>query len=153
MKKLLSRTKSVHHGLHFDVKIKFTLLFLLSVFFASYANSSYSQQTKATIDLRNVTIERFIDEMENTTNFRFVYKVNDVDLKRKVSITAKNEAIGRILEKVFRNRNISLSILQNQIYLKRENTERNGRPAKSSATIQFTSPSPRDGLLSRMPSS
>lgn len=138
MKKLLSRTKSVHHGLHFDVKMKFTLLFLLSAFFASYANSSYSQQTKATIDLRNVTIERFIDEMENTTDFRFVYKVNDVDLKRKVSITAKNELIGRILEKVFRNKNISFSILQNQIYLKKKNTEKNGLSAKTGSTIQFS---------------
>lgn len=138
MKKLLSRTRSFRHGLHFDLKMKFTLLFLLSAFFASYASSSYSQQTRATIDLRNVTIERFIDEMENTTDFRFVYKVNDVDLKRKVSIAAKDELIGQILGKVFRNRNISFSVLQNQIYLKKEKTEKSRRSIKKSAPVQFS---------------
>lgn len=138
MKKLLLRTRSVHDGFNFDLRMKFTMLFLFTAFFASYANSTYSQQNKATINLKNVSTERFINEMEKTTDFRFVYKVKDIDLKRKVSISAENEPIKEILKKVFDNTNITFSVLENQIYLKKEITEKNRTQVKTVATVQFT---------------
>ncbi|HEA20942.1 MAG TPA: SusC/RagA family TonB-linked outer membrane protein [Pricia antarctica] len=118
--------------------MKFITLFLTTAIFTSYANSTYSQNTKASVDLHNVTIERFIDEIESTTQFRFVYKVNDVDLKRKISISLKDEPIGKILDNVFNNRNISFSVLQNQIYLKKKKPKEKSRPAKTSPIVQFS---------------
>ncbi|HET8736823.1 MAG TPA: TonB-dependent receptor [Pricia sp.] len=138
MKKLLTLTASVHRLFDFDLKMKFTVLFVVTGLFSCYASSTDSQGKKATIDLDNVTIERFIEEMENTTDFRFVYKVKDVDLERRISISAKNESIEQILEKVFGDRNISFTVLKNQIYLKRKNPEENGSPIKTGAAIQFS---------------
>ncbi len=138
MKKLLLRTGSVHHKFNFDQKMKFTMLFMFATFFASYANNTYSEQSKATVNLKNVTVERFIDEIEKSTDLRFVYMVKDVDLQRKVSISAKNEPIEQILKRVFESTNITFSVLENKIYLKREIAEYKKDPAKSVAILQFS---------------
>lgn len=117
MKKLLIPTRSIYSTLRFDLKLKLTSLFLLIGLFTMNANNTYSQWNKATIELENTTIEHFIDEIEKSTDFRFVYKIKDVDLKRKISISAKNMPIQKILTHVFDQSRTDFSVLDNQIYL------------------------------------
>ncbi len=117
MKKLLIRTRSIHPTLRFDLKMKLTSLFLLAALCTMNANNTYSQKNKATINLKNTAIERFIDEIEKSTDFRFVYKIKDVDLGRKISISATEETIETILKRVFNRGKTTFSVLENQIYL------------------------------------
>ncbi|MDO6810505.1 TonB-dependent receptor [Zobellia galactanivorans] len=116
MKKLLISTRSIRSTIRFDLKMKLTTLFLLTAMFSMSANSTYSQN-KISVKLENTTIAHFIDEIENSTDFRFVYRVKDVDLKRKISISANDELIEKILRQVFNAGKTEFTILENQIYL------------------------------------
>lgn len=134
MKKLLRQTRSIHPKFRFDLKMKLTTLLLLTALCTMNANTTYSQKNKATINIENTTIERFIDEIEKSTDFRFVYKIKDVNLKRKISISAKDELIQSILKRVFNKGKTTFSILENQIYLTKSKTS--ATPIRTIALVQ-----------------
>lgn len=136
MKKLLIQKRSVHSIHRFDLKMKLTSLFLLAALFTMNANNSYSQ--KATINLENTTIERFIDEIEKSTDFRFVYKIKDVDLKRRISISAKDELINKILNRVFNEDKTTFFVLENQIYLIKVQSSAKKTLIKTVSNVQST---------------
>ena len=118
MKKLLIKKRSPHQQLlRFDLKMKLSALFILVTLFTLHANNSYSQRTKVSLDLNNVTVEQLIDEIENKTDFRFVYKIKDVNLKRVITLKANKELITSVLKKVFINTNTSYNVLDKQVFL------------------------------------
>ena len=117
MKKLLKLSRSPHLLLKFDLKMKLSVFFIFAAFFAMQANMSYSQHTKISLDLDNVSVERLLDEIENQTEFRFVYKVKDVDLNRIVTINTKRERILSILNRVFNGTKTSYNVIDRQIFL------------------------------------
>lgn len=118
MKKLLNKKRSPHQQLlRFDLKMKLSVLFILVTLFTLHANNSYSQRTKVSLDLVNVSVEQLIDEIENKTDFRFIYKVKDVDLKRLISIKTDQELIGEVLDKVFKTSKTSYNVLDKQVFL------------------------------------
>src|SRR5690606_9106020 len=128
--------------LKFDLKMKLSLLFLITVTFVMQANSSYSQKTKISMNLGNVTLEEVIDEIEASTEFKFIFNTKTVDLERKVSINVKNAPIKRILEILFTNNIITYDIEDRKILLKRSeigsNTqEQSIEPAAPSMKLQF----------------
>lgn len=83
------------------MKLSIVLLFL-SIFFVN-AKNLHGQGTKITLDLQNVRVERLIDEIESTTGFRFIYKLEDVNLNRTISIVAYDEDISAVLERAFKS--------------------------------------------------
>ncbi|MCL5129275.1 TonB-dependent receptor [Algibacter sp. L4_22] len=136
MKKTLTKTKRrTYHSGKFDLKMKLTAVFFLFTLFSLQAKESYAQRTKVSLNLENVSISEFIDEVESTSQFRFIYKVNDVNLKRLITLKAKNEKIDSILERVFKDTDVSFNFKDRLVYLvKRKNTE--SKPNEKSATIQ-----------------
>jgi len=138
MKKLLIQKRSIHPTIRLDLKMKLTALLLLTALFTMNANNTYSQKNKATINLENTTVERFIDEIEKNTDFRFVYKIKDVDLKRKITISAKDERIQSILKRVFDKGRTEYLVLENQIYLTKAKISSITTPVKKAAVIQFS---------------
>ncbi|WP_400071649.1 TonB-dependent receptor [Zobellia russellii] len=117
MKKLLNRTRSSYPIFKYDLKMKLSTLFILVAFFSLQANDTYSQRMKITLKLSNVTIGELIDQIETTSEFQFVYKIEDVNLTRSVSINVKNEKIVKILEQVFHDTETDYSINGRRIYL------------------------------------
>ncbi|WP_308991026.1 TonB-dependent receptor [Mariniflexile litorale] len=118
MKKLLNKERSHHlRLLKFDLKMKLSALFIFVVFFTLQANNSYSQKTKVSLNLNNASISQIIDEIESNTEFRFVYKIKDVNLERNISINVSKESITNVLNKVFSQTNTSFSIVNRQIFL------------------------------------
>ncbi|MGB5820368.1 MAG: TonB-dependent receptor [Saonia sp.] len=122
MKKLPNYLWSPIPRFKFDLKMKLSALFIFATLFMLQANSSYSQKTKISLDLNNVTIERLIDEIENKTEFRFVYMLNDVDIKRLVSVKANKEKVTDILDRVFGNGITGFRVIDRQIYLTKKKT-------------------------------
>ncbi len=118
MKKLLVKKRSHHSSpLKFDLKMKLSALFFFVVLFTLHANTSYSQKAKISLNLNNVTVGELIDEIESSSEFRFAYKIKDVNLKRNVSIKVEKESIKTILNQVFSNTNTVYSIVDRQIFL------------------------------------
>lgn len=87
-----------------------------------HANTSYSQVKKITLDLSNVSVERLLEEIESHSEFRFVYKIRDVNLSRVVSVKVKKEEIETILDRIFQGTRTGYYIIDQQIFLiKRKN--------------------------------
>lgn len=118
MKKLLNNKRSHHQQfLKFDLKMKLSILFMLVIFFNLHANTAYSQKTKVSLNLKDVSVNQLIDEIESQTEFRFIYKVKDVNLNRIVSINVEKESMNNILNDVFKKTNTTYNIVDRQIIL------------------------------------
>ena len=100
-----------------NLKLKLTTLLILVVMFNIRANS-YAQ-TKVNLELNNTTVETVLETIEQKTDFRFIYKINDVDLDRKISIRAKNEPIDVVLDKLFKGTTTDFMVKDSQIILKK----------------------------------
>lgn len=103
--------------LKFDLKMKLTTLFLITIAFGMYASDSHAQKTRITLDVENSTIAEVLDEIEKTTEFKFIYSVKNVDLKRKVSFKVEQLRIQNILKTLFSNTQTTYKIRGRQIVL------------------------------------
>ena len=77
------------------------LSLLLFVSVVSMASTSYSQQTKFTINYEKVTIGQVFHRIEESSEFIFLYSEKSVNLKRKVNISVEDEDINFILNQLF----------------------------------------------------
>ncbi len=118
MKKVFREKNYASFSIKFDLKVKLTTLFLIVSLFQLQANESYAQKTKVTLTLENVSIERVLDKIESLTEFKFIYKDNEVDYRKIVSVEAKKERIESILQKLFAGSNIIYKVVDKQIILK-----------------------------------
>lgn len=116
MKKLCHCTTRCVPLFKFNLKMKLTALFLFISFFGLQASTSYSQKS-VTLDLNGVKISSLLDIIERQTDFRFVYKIKDVDLERKIKLKAQEEEILAVLEKVFKGTQTGYKVFGNQIFL------------------------------------
>lgn len=101
-----------------DLKLKLTTLLLLVTIFSSRADT-YAQKAKVSLELNNTTVEKVIETIEQKTDFRFIYKLNDIDLDRIVSIRVKNQNIEVVLNKLFSGTGTDYKIRDAQIILKK----------------------------------
>ncbi|WP_420321621.1 SusC/RagA family TonB-linked outer membrane protein [Flagellimonas sp.] len=104
----------------FDLKMKLTTIFLIVSLFRIQA-STYSQTTKITLDLDQVSVEKVLDEIERNTDFKFLADTQEINLSRIISVRARNQRIKSILNKIFSNGDVVYSILGKQIILKKNN--------------------------------
>ncbi|SHL63910.1 iron complex outermembrane recepter protein [Flavobacterium chilense] len=101
-----------------DLKLKLTTLLILVAMFNIRGNT-YAQKTKVTLELNNSTIEKVLETIEQKTDFRFIYKLNDIDLDRTISITVKDQPINVVLDKLFKGTSTEFKIRDTQIILKK----------------------------------
>ncbi|KKN83408.1 hypothetical protein LCGC14_0299430 [marine sediment metagenome] len=117
MKKLLNYSRRRYPLSSYNLKMKLSTLLILVTFFSLHANDSYAQRTKITLEFNNVSIGNLLDEIESTTEFQFVYKIEDVDLNRTISIKVKNEGIDAILKNIFKDSKSTYNINDRRVYL------------------------------------
>lgn len=101
----------------FDLKMKLTTLLLFTALFGLQANNGYSQKTKISLDVENMSVGSVIDEIESTTDFRFVYITKFVDIDRKVSLHVKQQPIHKILSLLFDRTDTNYTVEDTQILL------------------------------------
>ena len=94
----------------------FTLLILISLATAS-AKTSYSQQTKFTLNIERGTVKQLFEKIEGSSEFIFVYYDNILDLNKEVTVTANNETVEEILEKVFKTSDNTFKVFDRQIVI------------------------------------
>jgi TonB-linked SusC/RagA family outer membrane protein len=101
-----------------DLKLKLTALLILVAVFNIRGNT-YAQKTKVTLELNNSTIEKVIETIEQKTDFRFIYKLNDIDLDRVITISVKDQPIDIVLNKLFKGTPTEFKVRDTQIILKK----------------------------------
>lgn len=101
----------------FDLKMKLTTLLLFVSLLQIQANT-YSQKTKISLHLNNVSVEEVLNEIESLTEFKFFVDTKQIDLNRIISVDAKSQKISVILKKMFKRTNVAFEIFDKQIILK-----------------------------------
>ncbi|MFI2742836.1 TonB-dependent receptor [Zhouia sp. PK063] len=119
MKKLLNGKKRKFSGSNLSLKMKLTSLLLLISMFTMHANNGYAQKTKVTLNMHDVTVGKVIDEIETSTDFKFIFSTKDVDLKRKLSIQVNKEGIENVLNNLFQSTQTSYQVEDKNVYLKK----------------------------------
>lgn len=117
MKKLIKYKEPIIKPLKFDLKMKFTTFLLIVTLFQMNANT-YSQNTKITLDLNQVKLESVIDAIETLTDYKFFIDTKRVDMERIVSVKAEKEQVKNVLNKLFKNTDVTHVVLKKQIILK-----------------------------------
>ncbi len=82
---------------------------------------------QTSIDLKDVKIERVLNEIELNTNYKFVYKVEDVDLNRVVTIKISNAKIETILRELFKSTGTSFRVADNHVFLNKKSVTANAQ--------------------------
>ncbi len=110
--------------------MKLTFLILL-ITFMHLSASVYSQQSKFTLSLNNVTLREALKQIEDQSDYFFLYKGEEVDVSQDVSLDVENRDIADILGQLLRGTTISYEIINRQIVL-----SPNGKPAYLQAAVQ-----------------
>jgi TonB-dependent starch-binding outer membrane protein SusC len=118
-----------------NLKLKLTTLLLLVVMFNIRANT-YAQKTKVSLELNNTTVETVIETIEQKTDFRFIYKMNDIDLNRIISIRVKDQTIDVVLDKLFKGTGTDFKVRETQIILKKPLIEKTDQTFYLKKTIK-----------------
>src|SRR5690606_459167 len=105
-----------------SLKMKLSALFMFAIFFSLQANNTYSQNT-VSLNVKNMAVEKVLEQIENTTDYRFVYRINDVDLQRRVSIHTKNRPVSQVISQIFNNSDTTFNIMDYQILLVKRNRD------------------------------
>lgn len=126
----------------FDLKMKLSLLFLLTTILQLQAGLGYSQKTKITLDLNEVAISKVIDQIESVTDFKFFYSRGELDLDKKITVNVTEQSIESILKIMFPHNEVDYTIIDTQIVLKVSKGTQNGlQPAiqgsRKSTVVQF----------------
>lgn len=100
----------------FDLKMRLATLSLLIPLIGMYAKPSHAQQT-ISLNVKDVTVLSVLESIEKNSDYRFVYKIEDVDLVRALSLNVKKEKIPVVLDKIFKSTDVNYKILGNQVFL------------------------------------
>jgi hypothetical protein len=96
--------------------------------------NTYSQKTLINLHMDNTTVEDVINDIEEQSEFRFLYNKKIVNVESKVSIKVSNENITSVLDNLFRDADISYAISDRQIVLNRKDVFLAALPAIAQQT-------------------
>jgi TonB-linked SusC/RagA family outer membrane protein len=94
-----------------------TLILLFIGVFQLYASDSYSQSTRLNLDLKNTTVAVVLEDIENSSEFYFLYNAKLIDVNREISIKTDNEKISDILTTMFAGTGVTYKVFDRQIIL------------------------------------
>ena len=91
-----------------------------------------------TINLNNVSVKQAMDELKSITGYTFVYSSNDLDSKKKISVSANDEDIEAVIGQILNGQKVSYEIKDKTIIVKKITNTTNIRqsaPKKVTGTV------------------
>lgn len=95
-----------------------TFLLMVCVF-CSYAGNAHSQNAKVSIHMNNVKLDKILNEIENQTDYLFIYN-NQVDINKITSVKVKNEAVAQVPDRILSGTGINYELEGTHIILTTE---------------------------------
>ncbi|WBL26718.1 SusC/RagA family TonB-linked outer membrane protein [Zunongwangia sp. HGR-M22] len=108
------------------------------VFSFMTSNNAYSkelQNQSITIKAKQISIQDLFDRIEKETDYRFVYSIDDFDIKRKVDVNVEDIEIISLLNQIIPNDNLIFKRFKSQIIIRKKTAQEN-RPDSSINLIQ-----------------
>ncbi|MDO9615367.1 MAG: secretin and TonB N-terminal domain-containing protein, partial [Bacteroidota bacterium] len=97
--------------------MKWSLFFFFLSIIQVLAVDSYSQQTRLTLKFNQASLESVLNEIENKSEFYFLYNQDFVNTKQNVDLDVKSAKIEDVLNSLLKNTDIKYTISDRQIVL------------------------------------
>jgi len=97
--------------------MKLTSFLLLITVISTFAGKTYSQVKTLNLNLDKVTLKQALNQIEDQSDFVFMFSGKVVDINREVSISAQDQKIESVLGKLFSGTNIDFIIKDRIIVL------------------------------------
>src|SRR5680860_421218 len=86
--------------------MKLTSYLLLISVISVFANKTYSQSKALNLNMKNSTVKEVLRNIEEQSEFYFMYSEKLVDVNREVSVNFKNKKIDEVLDDLFAGTNV-----------------------------------------------
>jgi len=97
--------------------MRLNAIFLFLCLSQAWAISGYSQATKLTLKMSDSKVIEVLDEIEEQSEFFFLFNQKLVDVERKVDIDVQEKSIDFILQNLFAGTNVNHMVIDRQIVL------------------------------------
>lgn len=97
--------------------MKITLVLLFCTVFTLFAENTHSQNAKVTILRNNVALQEILNEIEEQTEYLFLYNKKNVDVDRSTSIYAENKSVAEVLNNVLKDTKVNYEMVGKHIVL------------------------------------
>ena len=111
-----------HRCKHFFRSMKIVVVLLFVSAFCLFAENTHSQNARVSINKRNVQLENVLEEIENQTDYLFVYN-KLVNMNRKVSVREADVPLKNVLESLFKGSGVSYAVEGSYIILSVDSKE------------------------------
>lgn len=101
-----------------------------------FATTTYSQETKLSLKLDNVTIKELFETIGEKSEFSFWYSNRELNDKNIVTLSVKDQSINTILELALKNQNLAYEIKDKVVVIYRPNDVINYQQRKVTGTVK-----------------
>ena len=109
------------------------LLCFLSV--DAKASETYATSTRVSLWMSEAPIREVLNEIEETSEFHFVYNNKLIDVERKVSVEIEDQKVPEILDQIFNKKEVSYTVVDRQIVLSPADAEQENENAVSKISV------------------
>jgi TonB-linked SusC/RagA family outer membrane protein len=117
--------------------MKLTIFLMLISFIGVFASETYSQTTKLSLKVEKISLEDFLIQIENQSEFRFFY-TGKIDVDNKVSGDFEKKRITEILDVIGEEAGIKYEVMGRQIILSPINSEETIKSVSQQKSISGT---------------
>ncbi|WP_335964814.1 TonB-dependent receptor [Galbibacter sp. PAP.153] len=118
MKKLPNIREEIPLVLSYSLKMKLSAILFFFILIQANANLTYGQKDKISLQLEQVSLDKVLNSIENQTDYRFIYKDDEINYSHLVSVHADKLPLRKVLPRLFKGMQIDFYIMDNQIVLK-----------------------------------
>lgn len=95
------------------------LSLILMFFCLQIQANGFSQHTRVSIRMDNVSVKQLFIEIERMTDLAFVYNTNDVDQLGAINVNFTNEEISKILDYCLKDKGVDYNFVNNHVVIKK----------------------------------
>ncbi len=113
------------------------LIFLLTVFFVVNLHAStYSQNTRLSLDCKDIQLKQLFEKISAQSEFSFIYNNNIVDDNIRISIKEQNVSLETILDKIMNKAQLGYRIVDRHVIVFPIENENTTQPASGANAQQ-----------------
>ncbi|WP_223826627.1 TonB-dependent receptor [Flagellimonas sp. S3867] len=116
-------------------KMKISFLFTFFIICQLSASDIYSQK-RVHFEFENVPLKEVLNEIKKQSGYKFFYNVKEIDDTKKTSLSASDEKIFAVLDRLSAQESLEYSINGNQIVLKRKSLDNLNSSSKAQQEIR-----------------
>ena len=99
------------------IMTKLTVFLVCLTVLTTFASGSYSQSNRISLNLKRTTIQDALKEIENNSNFLFLYNNDLVNVDKVINVDAENETIQSVLNEIFKGEAVKYTVIDRQIII------------------------------------